>query len=437
MKKSNPLIEIIHANKMGSANGIYSICSSNQFVIESALMGAKQSGENEYVLIESTSNQVNQFGGYMGLTPSQFAAYVNKIAVQIGFLGKKIVLGGDHLGPNVWRGDPSEIAMEKSCELVSSSVKAGYTKIHLDASMKCADDPTEGPLDTVVSAKRAARLCKAAEDTYKSNLTAEWAPCYVIGTEVPVPGGAAAGEHGLTITSPADAQKTIDITHDAFLELGLSAAWERVIGLVVQPGVEFSHAQIHEYDPALAKPLSKFIEQIPGMVFEAHSTDYQLPELLKKMVRDHFAILKVGPALTFAFREAVFALAEVENQWLMGEPTEPLSNLVDVADQVMVENPEYWSGYYQGNETEKAFARKYSLSDRIRYYWSDQKVNQALRILIRNLTNNPAPLMLISQFLPRQYEHIREGKIQNNPHEMILDSIQEILKVYQYTCSCK
>lgn len=432
MDKVNPLIEIIHEHKLGSAKGIYSICSSNQYVIEAALRGAKQSGENESVLIESTSNQVNQYGGYMGMTPSQFAAYVKKIAFQIDFPVENILLGGDHLGPNVWRGDPSELAMEKSCELVSSSVKAGYTKIHLDASMKCADDPAEGPLDTVVSAKRAARLCKAAEDAYNSNPSAEWAPCYIIGTEVPVPGGAASGDHGLTITSPSDAQKTLDETRTAFFELGLTEAWDRVIGLVVQPGVEFSHDHIYEYDPELAKPLSKFIEQIPGMVFEAHSTDYQLPELLKKMVRDHFAILKVGPALTFAFREAVIALSEVEKQW----HTEPLSQLMEVADQVMVENPQYWLDYYQGDETEIAFARKFSLSDRIRYYWSDLKVDQALDRLMRNLTNNPAPLMLISQFLPRQYEHIREGKIHNDPHEMILDSIQEVLQGYQYACSC-
>lgn len=38
------------------------------------------------------------------------------------------------------------------------------------------------------------------------------------------------------------------------------------------------------------------------LVFEAHSTDYQTKEAYKQLVHDHFAILKVGPALTFAMR---------------------------------------------------------------------------------------------------------------------------------------
>lgn len=77
--------------------------------------------------------------------------------------------------------------------------------------------------------------------------------------------------------------------------------------------------QVHEYHREEAQTLSRFIEAQPGLVYEAHSTDYQSREALRALVEDHFAILKVGPALTFAFREAVFALAAIE-EVLCDEP---------------------------------------------------------------------------------------------------------------------
>ena len=52
------------------------------------------------------------------------------------------------------------------------------------------------------------------------------------------------------------------------------------------------------------------------MVYEAHSTDYQSPAALAQMVKDHFAILKVGPWLTFAFREVILALGTIEREML-------------------------------------------------------------------------------------------------------------------------
>lgn len=87
----------------------------------------------------------------------------------------------------------------------------------------------------------------------------------------------------------------------------------RVIAIVVQPGVEFDHTQIIHYQPQAAQALSAWIKETP-MVYEAHSTDYQTRQAYRALVRDHYAILKVGPALTFALREAIFALAQMENE---------------------------------------------------------------------------------------------------------------------------
>ncbi|ECE9764430.1 tagatose-bisphosphate aldolase, partial [Salmonella enterica subsp. enterica serovar Typhimurium] len=172
--------EIIARHKAGEHLGICSVCSAHPLVIESALLFDLNTDNK--VLIEATSNQVNQFGGYTGMKPADFRDFVYGIAQEVGFPRERLILGGDHLGPNCWQNEPAAAAMEKSVELIKAYVAAGFSKIHLDASMSCADDPT--PLDPMVVARRAAVLCKAAEGTaneeQKCHLT------YVIGTEVPV-----------------------------------------------------------------------------------------------------------------------------------------------------------------------------------------------------------------------------------------------------------
>src|SRR6185295_18243387 len=187
---------------------------------------------------------------------------------------------------------------------------AGYTKLHLDTSMRCADDATDahGALNEQTITERAADMCAAAEAAYAQLPAGAPAPVYVIGTEVPVPGGEKAEHAGLSVTKTADAERTIAIARDAFKKRKLERAWERVIAVVVQPGVEFGDATVFPYDRTKARELSKAIEKHGNLVFEAHSTDYQSAHALKELVEDHFAILKVGPWLTFAVREAVFAL---------------------------------------------------------------------------------------------------------------------------------
>ncbi len=91
-----------------------------------------------------------------------------------------------------------------------------------------------------------------------------------------------------------------------------------MIAIVVQPGVEFDHSNIIHYQPQEAQPLAQWIENT-RMVYEAHSTDYQTRTAYWELVHDHFAILKVGPALTFALREAIFALAQIEQELIAPE----------------------------------------------------------------------------------------------------------------------
>ena len=425
--------EIIKSNRSGGGLGMFSVCSALPEAIEAGLAVSRDTGC--LAVIESTSNQVDQNGGYTGMTPEDFAAFVKFKAEEVGADPEKIVLGGDHLGPNGWKNEPEASAMDKAEVLVRECVRAGYRKIHLDASMMLADDNYEGSIlpDEVV-ASRAARLCAACEEEWKAAGGDDAdAPVYIIGTEVPVPGGTEAEEEGPEVTGPAEAEQTIGITKEHFISGGLDAAWERVIGLVVQPGVEFSDTEIYDYDREKAAKLSSVMEKYPGMVFEAHSTDYQTPANLRRLVEDHFAILKVGPWLTFVYREALFLLHEIEREVMSRLPGDD-SNLKELLWSVMSDKPKYWEKYYHGTAEELRYKAYYSLSDRSRYYWPDPVLVNAVKKLYINLRDNGIPMALLSQYFPDEYDMVREGKIENLPCQIINQRLMRTMKIYASAC---
>ncbi|BDX29716.1 tagatose-bisphosphate aldolase [Mycobacterium antarcticum] len=419
------LADTIARHEAGEPTGIYSVCSAHPTVLEAAIVQAATDGD--YVLIEATSNQVDQFGGYTGLRPPEFRDLVHRIADDRGFGRDRIVLGGDHLGPNRWQHESSSAAMQKAEVLVAAYVEAGYAKIHLDCSMSCADDPTVLPDEVVAS--RSARLMRVAENT--AHEIGSDGPVYVIGTEVPVPGGAHETLEHL-VPTPADrARRTIAAHRAAFDELGLAYAWPRVIALVVQPGVEFDHLNVIDYDRAATDELRHVLDAEDGLVFEAHSTDYQRPQHLRELVEDHWAILKVGPALTFAMREALFALAMIESE-LVARTSR--SNLIEVVERRMLAEPGYWQDYYHGDPRAQRTARRYSYSDRLRYYWADDEVDAARRTLLDNLDRTGIPLPLISQFLPQQYDRIRAGLVAPVAQDLVMDRIRDVLRPYARAC---
>ncbi|HEM7962669.1 TPA: tagatose-bisphosphate aldolase subunit KbaZ [Citrobacter koseri] len=420
------LTEMVEQHKRGNTNGIYAVCSAHPLVLEAAIRYAH--ANHTPLLIEATSNQVDQFGGYTGMTPADFRGFVYQLADSLNFPQSQLILGGDHLGPNRWQNLPAAQAMANADDLIKSYVAAGFKKIHLDCSMSCANDPI--PLTDEIVAERAARLAKIAEETCREHF-GESDLVYVIGTEVPVPGGAHETLTELEVTTPDAARATLEAHRHAFEKQGLSAIWPRIIGLVVQPGVEFDHTHIIDYQPQKAIALSAMVEAYDTLVFEAYSTDYQTPQSLRQLVKDHFAILKVGPALTFALREALFSLAAIEEELL---PAKTSSGLRHVLESVMLDRPEYWQSHYHGDGNARRLARGYSYSDRVRYYWPDQQIDEAFARLVRNLADDPIPLPLISQYLPLQYARVREGDLNATPRELIISHIQDVLQQYHAAC---
>ncbi len=428
----NALQKLVTIQKSGKAVGIYSACSANPFVIEAVLKKGKE--DNSCVLIESTANQCDQFGGYTGMKPVDFKNFVHSIADKIGFDKSKLFLGGDHLGPLTWTSLNEKEAMENSEVLIHDYVSAGFTKIHVDTSMKVNDDDPNTRLSDEVIARRGVHLVKVAENAYKELLKENpdaVEPIYIVGSEVPIPGGSqAAVDEGVQVTKVEDFMATMQTFKDKFKAEGIEDVWERVLGIVVQPGVEEKDAGCTEYNREKAKELSAAIKEVPDLVFEGHSTDYQTKIKLREMVEDGVAILKVGPGLTFAAREGLYALSFIEDEVAKVKGFEP-SNFREVLDQEMLKNDSHWKKHYHGTTEEIALKRKYSFSDRSRYYYATESVEKAISTMLEHLKDG-CPLNLLSQFMPIQYTKVREGTLKNDPKELVLDRIGNTIDEYLY-----
>ncbi len=435
MSGLHPIKEIVIKQKMGFPAGIYSACSANELVLEAVMERAKEG--KDVVLIEATANQVNQYGGYTGMKPANFKNFVYELADKVGFPKDRIILGGDHLGPLTWKNEPAQSAMEKARELIRQYVLAGFTKIHIDTSMHLGDDNIKEKLDTKIIAERGAILAEVSEEAYrelKAGHPDAIQPVYVVGSEVPIPGGSQEKEEGIQVTKVEDYEETVQVFKEAFIKHNLESAWDNVIAVVVQPGVEFGDENIHEYNREAAADLCAALKKHPNIVFEGHSTDYQTEFAFREMVQDGIAILKVGPALTFALREALFSLSYIEDELITENTGRKPSRFIEVLEEAMLKNPDNWKNHYHGNEYKLKLARKYSLSDRCRYYLPLPEVQQAINKLFENLKSVNIPMTLISQYMPIQYSKIREGKLNNDPISLVKDRVVNCIDEYLYGC---
>ncbi len=407
------LVQLAAQRRAGHPVGITSVCSAHGLVIEAALLQALD--DDTPALIEATCNQVNQEGGYTGMQPADFRDFVWSIAERVGLPRSRLILGGDHLGPNPWKHLPAPEAMARARDMIAAYAAAGYEKLHLDASMGCEGEPAALADDEI--AIRAASLAARAE----AAATAE--PVYIIGTEVPTPGGATEGLDHLQPTAPEDVLATYAIHERAFREVG--GAWQRVIAIVVQPGVEFGHEDVAIYDPVRARSLSAALDQMPGLVFEAHSTDYQPRSSLKRLVQDGFPILKVGPGLTFALREALYGLDAIAEILQPGGPS-----LVAGMEAAMLAQPKHWQTHYPGTPAQQRLLRHYSYSDRIRYYWPAPEARAATEALMARLHGVCIPETLISQYLPRLHERVLTREIAPEARTLLIEAVRCVLRDY-------
>ena len=369
------LASVVERNRAGEAIAVPSICTSHVNVIEICMRRAAEL--QRPLVVEATSNQVNQFGGYTGMVPQDFSNLVRRTAENNGLGDSLYVLGGDHLGPQAWRDQPSDVAMSRACEMVRAYVDAGFRKIHLDCSEGCANDPEQ--LDDEVNARRSARLAKECLEAARD----PEALLFVVGTEVPPPGGARADtDHCVLPTSPEAGDRTLVAHRQAFEAAGIGDAWSQVAGLVVQPGVEFAPTEVFHLPMQSDLGFLSMLQNWPGISLEAHSTDYQFPKVYPRLAELGFAFQKVGPALTFAWREAVYGLDMLRT--LGGWASQ--RSVASVMEDLMSEHPEYWRAHYVGTDEELTQMLHTSYADRIRYYWSFEEAKKSVDRLLNDLT---------------------------------------------------
>ncbi|MDX3928195.1 MAG: D-tagatose-bisphosphate aldolase, class II, non-catalytic subunit [Shinella sp.] len=422
---TNYLLDIADWRARSSMRGIPSICSAHPMVIEASMLHALARGS--HLLVEATCNQVNQDGGYTGMTPADFRRFVKDIAGKTGFPMERLILGGDHLGPNPWKHLPADDAMAKAKAMIRVYAEAGFTKLHLDTSMGCAGEPVALPDE--LTASRAASLAAVVEEALSGSAGIK--PVYIIGTEVPIPGGAMEELDILEVTKPEAALKTVAVHRKAFELAGVGDAFSRVVGAVVQPGVEFGNHNVIAYEPEKASALSASLEQLPGLVFEAHSTDYQTRDALRALVNGGFAILKVGPGLTFVLRVALYGLDLIAEFLFPGRRKETLQA---VMERVLTQEPKNWEKYYHGSRDEQRLQRHFSYSDRIRYYWPHPEVASAVEALFDLLEGVEIPETLIGQYLQGSYAAVREGRVKPEAKALAIAAIDRVLEDYFEVC---
>jgi D-tagatose-1,6-bisphosphate aldolase subunit GatZ/KbaZ len=417
------LRELASLARSGTPCGVTSVCSAHPLVLRAAIRFGKR--HDSTILIEATCNQVNHQGGYTGMRPRDFADLVDGIAEEENCPKDLIVLGGDHLGPNPWRSQPAEEAMAEAEKMVDAYVSAGFRKIHLDASMGCEGEPVA--LDDETTALRAARLAGVAERAARKS--GGELPVYVIGTEVPPPGGADHVLSAIEPTSPDAVRKTLAIHRKVFSDMGLSDAFSRSIGLVVQPGVEFGNHNVIAYDRTKAVALSRVLEEEPQFVFEAHSTDYQGVQRLRELVEDGFPILKVGPELTFVLRESLYGLDMIASELVEGYGDRPLAKAME---SVMLVDPANWVKHYSGSAHAQKMLRHFSLSDRIRYYWPVKQAVIAVNQLFDCLRGQRIPMPLLAQYLPHAVQFADKPLA---PEEVVIHAVMRSLAAYHSACN--
>ncbi len=411
------LRQVIAANRAGDVSAQPSICSAHPDVLRAVMLMPE--ARRRSLLIEATSNQVNQDGGYTGMQATDFVAFLHGLADETEFPKDQLILGGDHLGPQAWKGLPADQALAKAHTLVASYVEAGFTKIHLDCSEGTAGEPPHLDDDTV--AKRAAALARTCEDH---------APdpdrlAYIVGTEVPVPGGAHSDHEGIHPTSPESARQTMTIHRQTFD----AGARERIVGLVVQPGVEFGAEAVDHLPVEDTTRLRPVLDDFPGLTFEAHSTDYQKPDAYPRLAKMGFAIHKVGPALTFAYRQAIYAL-DLMCATLTGQGP----RVAGALEAAMMEDPTSWQGHYAGSESQQKLLRHFGYSDRVRYYWPKASVQSAVASLFADLEGKvPPEPMLLQYFTPdclHRAADIPAGR--SLAERLVLGNIQAALAPYYF-----
>ena len=98
----------------------------------------------------------------------------------------------------------------------------------------------------------------------------------------------------------------------------------------------------------------------------------------------------------------------------------------------MLENPSNWQKHYRGSDEEMRLARKYSYSDRCRYYFSLPEIKASISKLFSNIDSVEVPAGMLRQYMPVQYRKVRDGLLEMKASSLAKDCVVEIAEDYNY-----
>ena len=113
-------------------------------------------------------------------------------------------------------------------------------------------------------------------------------------------------------------------------------------------------------------------------------------------------------------------------------PPQEQAYLIETLEEAMMENPNNWQKHYHGDFKQLGLARKYSFSDRARYYIGGAKMVETQDKLFANLRKYPIPMNMLHQFMPLQYEKVRSGTLELDPKALALDGVAQFMADYEY-----
>ena len=402
-------------NKIIQNKALPSFCTSNVDALNSILYFCKIN--KLPCLIECTSNQVNQDGGYTNKTPKLFINEIFKMQKKINFDKKKLFLGGDHLGPLPWKNNNSHTAIKNSVKLIDSFLKEKFCKIHIDTSIKCKNDKH---IDNDIIFNRTNQILRnpAIFKKIKDRFI-------IIGTEVPLSGS---GDSKKIIKTSKQQINNESLRFKKILKsIGLK---NNFFGLVIEPGMRYMHSSITQPNFKDFKEKRR-ISIKNNFVFEAHSTDYQSLKTLKQLVKNNFKYLKVGPEITFNYSRSLFFMQNLEKKIVKKK----CSNLKAKILSTMLDNSKHWKEYYKRKD-KKLFLD--SKLDRLRYYLNSKKVVNSINLLKKNVNKLDKKIIypLINQDLKKDFIFYSKKKLSN--FDLIkLIFISKSLKKYFKACGFK
>jgi len=423
------LIEIMEANCRGERKGIYTVESHNSTVVEACFRQALVDGSP--VLLEISANMLSLPGQSGKTSPGDFIKRVKHIAVEAEFPQDRLFFGVNDLGPSLWQ---DESALKKACEFISDLVSLGFNKLGIHAGELLKGDPIGETLAQEIIIAREMALYQAAESA-AVELPDEEKPLYVINAHPVQEAGRVKDQR--RVASREDVEDAVDRFAKIAAAAGLPEMKKRLLAVQVSLGFGYDCEKVFPFDSSLIKEMGGCGHGGHPVVLEAQQTDFQPQTVLNQLVDNHFAFLSVGLELTYTMREALFSLAMMENETMIGKPGVHLSNYIVELDRAMQSVPSHWQDYYKGNGFEQLVARKYSFYDRSRFFLEDKEVRKTKKRLYDNLTAYPVPPTVMRQFMPHQYESVVAGELENKPKALVMDAVRNVLRRYSRACGWK